>query len=244
MNCSTHLTNLAARLLIPGGGASLETSGYAKAGALLYELAMESNEKGDYFPVWGTCLGFELLTYLSAGKRNILTSCSSYDRALNLNFLPGSYATKLTFQTNKRSLFQMNCTKLIRRCTGTHSGAEKSRLFRNIPPDVYDELLSEESTSNFHHWCLTPNNATLSGLEHFYQVLTTSSDDNGLTFVSTIEAKHYPIWGVQFHPEKNIFEWSSKYRSIPHSAAAVRAAQYFAEFFVNQGITCNSQCVP
>ena len=151
--------------------------------------------------------------------------------------------TQQTCVSNKQTRLVGNqFHKLILRYTGTHSGAEKSRLFRNIPRDVYDELLSEESTSNFHHWCLTPNNATLSGLDHFYQVLTTSPDDNGLTFVSSIEAKDYPIWGVQFHPEKNIFEWSSKYRSIPHSAAAVRAAQYFAEFFVNQGITCNSQC--
>jgi len=29
-------------------------------------LAIEANDKGDYFPVWGTCLGFELLLLASA----------------------------------------------------------------------------------------------------------------------------------------------------------------------------------
>ena len=75
--------------MFPGGGSSLDTSGYAKIGSLLYDLAIKANENGDYFPVWGTCLGFELLLYLSAGKENYLTACNSYDRALNVTFLEG-----------------------------------------------------------------------------------------------------------------------------------------------------------
>ena len=27
----------------------------------------------------------------------------------------------------------------------------------------------------------------------------------------------YPIYGVQFHPEKNNYEWAPKLESIPHS---------------------------
>ena len=66
------------------------TSGYSKAGSILYELAIEANNNGDFFPVWGTCLGFELLLYLSAAKRNYLTSCESYNRASQLKFLSGA----------------------------------------------------------------------------------------------------------------------------------------------------------
>jgi len=32
-----------------------------KAGAYLIDLAIEANDAGDYFPVWGTCLGYELM---------------------------------------------------------------------------------------------------------------------------------------------------------------------------------------
>lgn len=80
-------------MLIPGGGANLSSSGYAAAGSILYKLAVEANEQGDYFPVWGTCLGFELLTYMAAGGKNYLTPCNSYDRALPLQFLPGRAVT-------------------------------------------------------------------------------------------------------------------------------------------------------
>ena len=73
---------------MPGGSVSLQNSGYAKAGGLLYKLAIDANNRGDFFPVWGTCLGFELLLCLAAGK-NYLTTCSSYDRALPLTFRSG-----------------------------------------------------------------------------------------------------------------------------------------------------------
>lgn len=68
----------------------MKTSGYSKAGSILFDLAMEANNNGDYFPIWGTCLGFELLLYLAAGKKNYLTACNSYDRALPMNFTSGN----------------------------------------------------------------------------------------------------------------------------------------------------------
>ena len=80
--------NVKIRLIIPGGGASLESSDYARIGSLLYELAIKSNNNGDFFPVLGICLGFELMLYLSAGT-NLLTNCDSYNQALKLDFLPG-----------------------------------------------------------------------------------------------------------------------------------------------------------
>jgi len=43
---------------------------YTSAANYLYSLAMEANDKGDYFPIWGTCQGFQLLHYLAAGFKN------------------------------------------------------------------------------------------------------------------------------------------------------------------------------
>ena len=36
-----------------------------------------------------------------------------------------------------------------------------------------------------------------------------------------MEAKEYPIFGIQFHPEKSVFEWNSK-EGIKHSEMAVK----------------------
>ena len=72
---------------MPGGSASLTDSLYAKTGEMFYQLAKAANENGDHFPIWGTCLGFELLSVITAGAKH-LTDCSSSDRALPLTFQP------------------------------------------------------------------------------------------------------------------------------------------------------------
>ncbi|NXE92120.1 GGH hydrolase, partial [Menura novaehollandiae] len=69
-------------------------------------------------------------------------------------------------------------------------------------------------------------------LRDFYNVLSTNTDDE-VEFISTMEAYRYPIYGIQWHPEKNPFEWKNS-SGIPHSPSAVRAAYYMADFFVNE----------
>lgn len=50
--------------------------------------------------------------------------------------------------------------------------------------------------------------------------------------MSTIESKAYPIYGLQWHPEKNNFEWLFP-SQIPHSAEAVAVSQYMADYMVS-----------
>ena len=104
-----------------------------------------------------------------------------------------------------------------------------------MPAEIAGTLSDENSTSNFHHWCLTEQKFDSSTLPNFYKILSTNEDDKGLQFISSMEAIKYPIWGTQFHPEKNIYEWGYGYKSIPHTTHAVHAGQYFADFFINQG---------
>jgi gamma-glutamyl hydrolase len=71
-------------------------------------------------------------------------------------------------------------------------------------------------------------------LKEDWRFLTTNEDSNGLEFISTAEHSRYPIYGLQFHPQKNIYEWGLD-KPQPHSAEAIRVAQFFANFFVNEG---------
>lgn len=48
-----------------------------------------------------------------------------------------------------------------------------------------------------------------------------------------MEHKTYPYYGVQFHPERNAFEFK-KDVGISHSASGIRAMHYFANFFVEE----------
>ncbi|XP_034036361.1 gamma-glutamyl hydrolase [Thalassophryne amazonica] len=72
-------------ILFPGGANSIVSSSYAKTARIFYDLAIEANKRGDYFPVWGTCLGFELLNYLTSNKL-ILIKTNTNNVSLPLNF--------------------------------------------------------------------------------------------------------------------------------------------------------------
>jgi len=188
-------------VLIPGGAVSLDTSPYSRTGKLMFDLAKAANEAGDYFPIWATCLGFELVTFLSNDEVPNLKSCNSVDQPLPLEFIEGWLG---------------------------------SRMFEQADPEITDIMWTENVTINFHHWCLTMDNFTKFGLDEFWTPLSVNHDSEGLEFISSIEAKNYPFYGTQFHPEKNTFEWTEHYPNIPHTRGAVKVANYFADFFISE----------
>ncbi|XP_055914172.1 gamma-glutamyl hydrolase A-like isoform X2 [Eupeodes corollae] len=188
-------------ILFPGGATSLNKSnGYAEAGFHLFQAAKELNEQGIYFPIWATCLGFELLTYIEANKKEHRSSCSSQKQPLPLEF---------------------------------KEGYNKSRLFGNAPDDVISILKKHNVTANFHQYCITEKTFEEYGFDKDWDILSVNHDWNNFKFISTIEHKRYPFYGVQYHPEKNLYEFIEN-RGIPHSAQSIRAAQYFADFFINE----------
>ena len=90
-------------------------------------------------------------------------------------------------------------------------------------------------TVNFHHFCITQENFTAFHLDEHYNVLSVNYDTSSkLTYISSVESKKYPFYAVQFHPEKNLYEWTLK-EKIPHSKEAMETAQYFADFIVGEG---------
>lgn len=185
-------------ILFPGGGANLMTSGYAKAANIFYRFALEANSQGDYFPVWGTCLGFEQLLVITSGE-NLLCRTNTSGISLPLEF--------------------------------TQDAAE-SKLFKDFPVDVMTALATENITVNFHKWSISMENFTKSEeLRKFYKILSTNTDGD-IEFISTMEAYDYPMYGTQWHPEKNAFEWSRAY--YPHTPSAIKMTFYMADFFVNE----------
>lgn len=72
-------------ILFPGGSANIVSSPYQKAALIFYTLAIEANDRGDYFPLWGTCLGLEELTVLTSGRLALTrTNTSGVSLPLNL----------------------------------------------------------------------------------------------------------------------------------------------------------------
>ncbi|XP_026481381.1 gamma-glutamyl hydrolase-like [Ctenocephalides felis] len=194
------IMNKVSGVLFPGGATWFNQSdGYADAGRHIFDIAKEMNDNGQYMPLWGTCLGFELLLYLDSNGEN-RAHCSSSKQPLPLEF---------------------------------KQGYGQSRMFSRAPMHIMQSLANEPITANFHQYCVTEQNLTKFEIDHDWNVLSVNKDWNGLEFISSIESVRYPFYGVQFHPEKNIYEWVPN-RNISHTLHAVQAAQYFAEFFVNE----------
>lgn len=117
----------------------------------------------------------------------------------------------------------------------SHSETMTSNLFSSAPKAIVNSLSSLPLTANFHRLCLTPENFTTFGLSKSYSALSINYDStSNLTYISTVAHRHYPFYAVQFHPEKNIYEWTTK-EKLPHSAKAIAVGQYFANFFIAQG---------
>ncbi|KAH8365448.1 hypothetical protein KR093_000872 [Drosophila rubida] len=72
-------------VLLPGGAVLLDdkkppehphlTNDCVTAARHIYEIAMAKNAAGEYFPVWGTCLGFQLMMINAAGTKEVRTTC-------------------------------------------------------------------------------------------------------------------------------------------------------------------------
>lgn len=81
-------------LLLPGGDVDLQKSQFSRASKIFYELAIKANDAADYFPIWGTCQGFQQLTVLTSSK-NLLTLTNTKAVALPLVFTQGAQNSRL-----------------------------------------------------------------------------------------------------------------------------------------------------
>lgn len=66
------------------------------------------NKNGDYFPLFGICLGFELLTYVTANRVEHRTHCNSMNQQLPLEFTRGLLSLHIfnnNFFSMKKNIF-------------------------------------------------------------------------------------------------------------------------------------------
>lgn len=192
-------------LLFPGGLVSIQNSTFASTAHNLLSLSLSFNKKGVYFPVWGTCLGFEqILTYMSDAplSRDVLSHTDAEDIYRSLSLSPE---------------------------------AEESLMIRYMPRGVRNTLETENVTINMHEWGVLPStfHASPSLSSSFIPIATSTDRSLSLSFLSAVEHKDFPIFGVQYHPEKNNYVFSQNHPSFTHTQEAAMASQFMANLFVN-----------
>jgi len=167
-------------LYFPGGSVFASNDlAYYKCCKAFFELAMEANDRGDYFPLWGVCLGMQQMMIIVDGKdnMNLLERFDSYnDLKLPLHFTTDGLKGRLM-------------TYLL-----DHN------------PDMVKILMDQPLSINNHMMGLSPASFNKNPkLQSFFRIVSYNYDRQGKAFVSTIEAKKYPFYGVQWHPESIAF---------------------------------------
>ncbi|CAK4635065.1 hypothetical protein LEN26_005715 [Aphanomyces euteiches] len=111
-----------------------------------------------------------------------------------------------------------------------------SRLFSFSP--YFQALATSPLAFNYHQYGILHRNfSATEALTSFFKPLATSEDRKGRTYVAAIESIAYPIYGIQFHPEKNAYEFGMNpngrlHYAIDHSYESIMASQAFAHFFI------------
>ncbi|VEU38789.1 unnamed protein product [Pseudo-nitzschia multistriata] len=226
-------------VLFPGGGSSLPSSAITIWELLHSEKYYYPDEKegrqGDRIPLWGTCLGMEFIVQLAAdvvgsGRKNCeMDRGCAYDR----NILEKGYdSTNVSWPLLE---------------------VRKSGLYK--PDSVYEIATTYNVTLNNHHLGISPDRfRNNSGLSRRFDITSINYDHKGKAFVSTIEpameARNTtdlsnpspfppPVYGVQYHPEKNSHEYglypgtAIPYEAIDHSQEGVDFSIYEARFLVD-----------
>jgi gamma-glutamyl hydrolase len=191
-------------LTVGGSAAITMDTQYNHAMQLLLNLTVHAAASGETVPVWGTCLGLELLFTITSRDDAVLSRFDAENISLALQFT---------------------------------EAAASSALFAQAPASVMETLQSaaHNSTINWHHFGVSPAALSASpALAAFWSVLALNEDRTGATFVSVAEGLGAPVWAVQFHPERNAFDFQQAGEPLDHSQAAVAASAYFANFFVGR----------
>jgi len=163
-------------LYLPSGGAFAGTQmKYYNICKKLLMMAMKENDKGCHFPVWGCCMGFQQMLILADGNDDVDNFLQKFDSFNNL-LLPIKFTEE-----------------------GKHS-----RFVRGIGEKSLKKLKNTKCTMNNHKLGITPAKMKKNKrVNAFYKNVGTSKDRKGKEFVAIIEARHYPFYGVQWHPERD-----------------------------------------
>jgi gamma-glutamyl hydrolase len=166
---------------------------------------VRENGRGRFYPLWGTCLGFERLLQLLAEdeEATIVEEFDAENYPINLGFTGPAWHSRL-FRSMSDELFTEIASPLGRLAFNNHG--------LGVHPDAFQ-------------------NSTL--LSQHLSVLSVDLDRNGKPFVSTVEGKAWPLYATQWHPEKAPWEWNPAWR-IERNDLAIQLSNYFGRYFVSE----------
>lgn len=183
---------------------------YSERACYIYNKVKEINNRGDFLPLLGICQGHEVI-HICENKE--------FDTIGNFNGMP-PYNRAHNF---RKEVFQSPVFNTKR---------------ESISLEVLSILGTTEVSSLAHNLGISIE--TYEKYPMFKQnfvVLSTMFDKSEKEFIGIVQSKKYPIFSMQFHPEKNMFEF---YRAeYPHGSDSIFAMTYLSNFLISLGRKSN-----
>jgi len=118
---------------------------------------------------------------------------------------------------------------------------KNSRMFSALPDHLAEFIKNEKAQFYNHRYGF--NTSLLQEHKHlddFFFITAVGVDDNGKEFIAGLEAKEYPIFTTQYHPERVLSEWKNK-TQFKHPEEAAQASIIQAQFFVSEAKKNNNK---
>ena len=173
----------------------------------IYNYVKQQNDIGNVYPIWGTCIGFEVLALMG-----LYTSAD----ALGEDFYHGRNIQRIT----------KNGPGVLAFTNGS------SNLAKAFPAKMRKLMAAKPVTYHVHDLGFDMKGKTVPRMNKYLDVLAVEySEKSKVHFMNAFKYKDYPFYGVIFHPEKPPFEWIPK--GIPHNALAVKTSTILSRFFIS-----------
>lgn len=187
-----------------------ENNAYIKTAKYILEYAKTQNIKKNYYPLFGICLGHEVLGILNISKSvDIIRSKFTNQEIISLAPREGETTFNLDTTINSQLL--------------------KSKIYTRHELNKFKQT----PVAYMHHkFGFRIDMPYIKKLQSYLTILAKDQDVNGRSYIAAYEYNKYPFYGVQFHPEKSIFEW--KKGNIKHSRYAQILSRKLSRFFISE----------
>jgi gamma-glutamyl hydrolase len=180
---------------------------WERVGRYIFQKIIDLNHNGTYIPLWGTCQGMQL-------------------------FL--SYVANTTRVLEKFNVWEIR-TPIIIEKEYIKDFKKDFRMYEYFSKKQIHIALSENITAHFHNLGISPMSffKTYPELNNFFKISSFGKSKDGNIFVNSIESRNYPIYGIQFHPEKISYDrFNSK--ALTKELNAIIFSQNLSNFFISE----------
>ncbi|CAD8126009.1 unnamed protein product [Paramecium sonneborni] len=137
-----------------------------------------------------------------------------------INYIASSYYEVLTRMTD--DLGQQRLLEIV--------PDEESFVLKSIDSITLDYLQNIDGPYYSHNWGVVQQTYEKAySLGAFFKITAFSRDGIDLKYIAICEARDFPIYGYQFHPEKHQFEWKTK---ATHDVQHITYSQQLAMDFI------------